>query len=73
MDKYLKSLQLRTVFYNTIRTIISDVKEKKQNFDDPMILHRYCGERAKELLKDITIRFKLGKKEEAERKSKNNR
>ena len=60
MNKFIKSLQLRTVFYNTIRIIISDVREKKYNFDDPIILHRYCGEKAKELLKDITIRFKLG-------------
>ncbi len=62
MDKYLKSLQLRTVFYNIIRAVISDVKEQKHDFNDPIALHRYCGERAKELLKDVTIRFKLGEK-----------
>ena len=60
MNKLIKSLQLRTVFYNTIRAVISDVKEQKYGFNDPIILHRYCGDRAKELLKDITIRFKLG-------------
>ncbi len=60
MNKLIKSLQLRTVFYNIIRTVISDVKEQKYDFNDPIILHRYCGDKAKELLKDITIRFKLG-------------
>ena len=60
MNKLIKSLQLRTVFYNIIRAVISDVKEQKYDFNDPIILHRYCGDKAKELLKDITIRFKLG-------------
>ena len=59
MNKYIKSWQLRTVFYNTIRVIISDVKEKKYNFDDPKVLHRYAGKKAIVLLKDITIRFNL--------------
>jgi len=59
MNKLIKSLQLRTVFYNTIRAVISDVKEKKYNFDDPKVLHRYAGEKAVILLKDITIRFNL--------------
>ncbi len=42
MNKFIKSWQLKTVFYNTIRVIISDVKEKKYNFDDPKVLHRYA-------------------------------
>ena len=62
MEKYLKSLQLRTVFYNTIRSVIEDVREKRHNIDDPITLHRYCGEKAMELLKDITIRFNLKEK-----------
>lgn len=59
MSKLLKSWQIRTVFYNTIRIIISDVKERKYNFDDPKVLHRYAGKKAMVLLKDITIRFNL--------------
>jgi len=59
MNKLIKSWQLRTVFYNTIRIIISDVKENKYNFDDPKILHRYAGKKAVLLLKDVTIRFNL--------------
>lgn len=59
MSELLKSLQIRTVFYNTIRIIISDVREKKYNFDDPKVLHRYAGKKAMVLLKDITIRFNL--------------
>ena len=59
MSKLLKSWQIRTIFYNTIRIIISDVKEKKYNFDDPKALHRYAGKKAMVLLKDITIRFNL--------------
>lgn len=59
MNKLIKSWQLRTIFYNTIRIIISDVKDKKYNFDDPKVLHRYAGNKAVVLLKDITIRFKL--------------
>ncbi len=59
MNKFIKSWQLKTVFYNTIRIIISDVREKKYNFDDPKVLHRYAGEKAVILLKDITIRFNL--------------
>jgi len=59
MSELLKSWQIRTIFYNTIRIITSDVKEKKCNFDDPKVLHRYAGEKAMVLLKDITIRFNL--------------
>jgi len=59
MNKLIKSWQLRSVFYNMIRIIISDVREKKYNFDDSIILHRYAGEKAVILLKDITIRFNL--------------
>lgn len=59
MNKLIKSWQLRTIFYNTIRIIISDVKKNKYNFDDSKILHRYAGKKAIILLKDITIRFKL--------------
>ena len=59
MDKLIKSWQLRTVFYNIIRIIISDVREKKRDFDDPIVLHRYAGEEAKVLLKELAIRFKF--------------
>ena len=59
MSKLIKSWQLRNIFYNTTRIIIEDVKTNKYNFDDPMVLHRYAGEKAKVLLKDITIRFNL--------------
>ena len=59
MNKLIKSWQLRTVFYNTIRVIISDVKGNKYNFDDPKVLHGYAGRKAVVLLKDITIRFNL--------------
>ena len=59
LSKLLKSWQLRTIFYNTIRIITSDVREKKYDFNDPIVLHRYAGEKALVLLKDITIRFKL--------------
>lgn len=59
MSKLIKSWQLRNILYNTIRIIVEDVKTKKYDFDDPIVLHRYIGEKAKILLKDITIRFSL--------------
>ena len=59
MTKLIKSWQLKSIFYNAVRIIIEDVRKEKYNFDDPIVLHRYAGEKALILLKDITIRFNL--------------
>jgi len=51
-----KSEQLQRVFHKTIKSIITDVKNKKLNFDNTGEMDRYSQRTANCLLQDVKIR-----------------
>ena len=56
MKNRSKSEHLQTVFYKTIKSIITDVKNKKLNFDNVGEIDCYSKGAANCLLEDVKIR-----------------
>ena len=56
MKNLSKSEQLQRVFRKTIKSIITDVKNKKLNFDNVGEIDRYSKRTANCLLQDVKIR-----------------
>jgi len=54
-----KSVQLQTVFHETVKSIITDVKNKKLNLDDVGEIDGYSKGVANCLLKDVEIRVEI--------------
>ena len=59
MKNLSKSEQLQVVFYKTIKSIITDVKNKKLNFDDVGEIDGYSKGVANCLLQDVKIRVEI--------------
>ena len=56
MKNLSKSEQLQRVFHKTIKSIITDVKNKKLNFDNVGEIDWYSKRAANYLLQDVKIR-----------------
>ena len=56
MKNLSKSEQLQRVFHKTIKSIITDVKNKKLNFDNVREIDWYSKRAANCLLQDVKIR-----------------
>ena len=56
MKKLSKSEQLQIVFHKTVKSIITDVKNKKLNLDDVGEIDGYSKGVANCLLQDVKIR-----------------
>ena len=59
MKNLSKSGQLQTVFHKTIKSIITDVKNKKLNLDDVGEIEGYSKGVANCLLQDVKIRVEI--------------
>ena len=59
MKNLSKSEQLQIVFYKTIKSINTDVKNKKLNFDDVEEIDWYSKRVANYLLQDVKIRVEI--------------
>ena len=59
MKNLSKSEQLQTVFHKTVKSIITDVKNKKLNLDDVGEIDGYSKGMANCLLQDVKIRVEI--------------
>lgn len=59
MKNLSKSKQLQTVFHETVKSIITDVKNKKFNLDDVGEIDGYSKGIANCLLQDVKIRVEI--------------
>lgn len=59
MKNLSKSEQLQTVFRKTVKSIITDVKNRKLNFDDAGEIDGYSKGIANGLLQDVKIRAEI--------------